>query len=108
MHRDMPGIDIPESDVVPLDDIAAGVAGVRIVLVNVFGVRTSHGWVLIDAGLAGSAAWIQRWARRHFGDEPPVAIVLTHAHFDHVGALDALADAWTVPVFVHAAEFPYL
>ena len=108
MHPNMPGIDIPETDVVPLDDIAAGVVGLRIVLVNVFGIRTSQGWVLIDAGLAGSAAWIQRWARRHFGDQPPLQIVLTHAHFDHVGALDALAHAWNVPVFVHAAEFPYL
>jgi len=108
MDRQLAGIEIPETDVVSLDDIAPGVVGLRIVFVNVFGVRTPQGWVLVDAGLAGSGAWIQRWAHRHFGDEPPLQIVLTHAHFDHVGALDTLAEAWKVPVLVHAAELPYL
>ena len=46
------------------------------------------GWVLIDAGLPGSASRIRRAAHEWIGPwARPSAIVLTHGHFDHVGAL---------------------
>ena len=76
--------------------------------VNVFGIYGERGWTLVDAGLYGSAGRITRWAREHFGDEPPQSIVLTHAHFDHVGALNELVDTWKVPVYAHREELPYL
>jgi glyoxylase-like metal-dependent hydrolase (beta-lactamase superfamily II) len=47
-------------------------------------------------------------ARRFGAGARPAAIVLTHGHFDHVGALATLARAWDVPVFAHALELPYL
>src|SRR5687768_15395137 len=101
-------IDVPADEVVSLDAIATGVVGLRILFVNVFAVAGEHGWTLIDAGLTGSAKRIEDWAREHFGNAPPVAIVLTHGHFDHVGALDELLNTWDVPVYAHQEEAPYL
>lgn len=36
------------------------------------------------------------------------AIVLTHAHFDHCGAVDTLAELWHCPVYVNPAEAEFL
>jgi glyoxylase-like metal-dependent hydrolase (beta-lactamase superfamily II) len=47
-------------------------------------------------------------ARRYGPGSRPGCIVLTHAHFDHVGALRELAAAWDVPVYAHRLELPYL
>ncbi|GAY75294.1 hydroxyacylglutathione hydrolase [Sporolactobacillus inulinus] len=34
----------------------------------------------------------------------PQAVLLTHAHFDHIGALDAVRDEWAVPAYVQTNE----
>ena len=101
-------LELPDDAVVPLDHIAEDVRGLRIVFVNVFAIGNLAGWVLIDAGLPGSAGRIRSWARGHFGIAPPRAIVLTHAHFDHVGALPALLEEWDVPVYAHQLELPHV
>ncbi len=49
-----------------------------------------------DAGLTGTATLIAR----------PAAIVLTHGHFDHVGAMRALAERWDAPIVAHPQELP--
>src|SRR4051794_7586249 len=68
-----------------------------------------RGWILIDAGLFGMKRLITGAAAERFGaDARPAAIVLTHAHFDHVGVLEDLAEEWDVPVYAHALEHPYL
>jgi len=38
----------------------------------------------------------------------PLAIVLTHAHFDHIGAVDIVREAFTIPVYIHQAEKNWL
>jgi glyoxylase-like metal-dependent hydrolase (beta-lactamase superfamily II) len=66
-------------------------------------------WVLVDAGMPGSAGRIRKAAESLFGeDRPPRAIVLTHGHFDHVGGIVELIDRWDVPVYAHEAEMPHL
>jgi glyoxylase-like metal-dependent hydrolase (beta-lactamase superfamily II) len=89
--------------------VAAGVHGLRVVMVNVYAVADSAGsWVLIDAGLYFSARRIKGWATDRFGATPPTCIVLTHGHFDHIGALRQLADEWDVPIYAHPLEMPYI
>ncbi|MFS0728099.1 MBL fold metallo-hydrolase [Paenibacillus sp. 1P07SE] len=66
-------------------------------------------WFLIDAGMPGSADEIRDAAAEVFGsDTKPRAIILTHGHFDHVGAIIELVDYWQVPVYAHAEELPFL
>jgi glyoxylase-like metal-dependent hydrolase (beta-lactamase superfamily II) len=104
----MDQVAIREDQVAPLEAIAPGVMGLRIIFVNVFAVTHPDGsWTLIDAALPYSAAMIRRWAEKHFS-APPNAIVLTHGHFDHVSAAGELAKEWGVPIYAHSLEFPYL
>ncbi len=104
----MDGIKVSAEEVIAMDAIAPGLSGLRIAFVNVFGVSHPDGtWTLIDAGLPGSAPLITNWAEKQFG-KAPAAIVLTHGHFDHVGAAKVLAERWDIPVYAPLLEFPYL
>jgi glyoxylase-like metal-dependent hydrolase (beta-lactamase superfamily II) len=97
----------------PADEIAADIAYRRLVMVNIVLVgdprATPGGWVLIDAGLRGTSAAIMRAAHARFAAASrPAAILLTHGHFDHVGALASLARDWNVPIYAHPLEHPFL
>ncbi|HEY3742220.1 MAG TPA: MBL fold metallo-hydrolase [Bryobacteraceae bacterium] len=104
----MSAIEIPENQVVPIDDVAQQVHGLRILFVNVYSISHSDGsWTLVDTGLPLCESKIRAWAEARFG-RPPNAIVLTHRHFDHAGSTKELSDRWQVPVLAHPLEFPYL
>jgi glyoxylase-like metal-dependent hydrolase (beta-lactamase superfamily II) len=93
--------------------IAPDLAYRQIAIVNVmfFGVSGAgdNGWLLIDTGMPGAASDLRSAAKARFGGSGrPAAIILTHGHFDHVGALETLSDEWDVPVYAHTLEHPYL
>jgi glyoxylase-like metal-dependent hydrolase (beta-lactamase superfamily II) len=91
--------------------VAPGVWRIKDVFVNMYLIHnpSQNRWVLVDAGLKTSARKIRKVAEHLFWpDSKPAAIILTHAHFDHVGSLRKLADEWDVPIYAHSLERPYL
>ncbi len=60
--------------------------------------------VIIDPGSQGEEVvnFIEKCALK------PLGILLTHAHFDHIGAVDDVVEKWNVPVYVHEEEAPRL
>lgn len=62
-------------------------------LANVTVVEGDSGFIFVDAlSCVETAAAALRLVRRHLGDQPVVAVVLTHSHADHYGGLRALLD----------------
>lgn len=69
----------------------------------------SDEWVLIDTGMPESSNRIIKVVEERFGEGgKPKAIILTHGHFDHVGAVVDLVNHWGVKVYAHEAEIPFL
>ncbi|GGC91655.1 hydroxyacylglutathione hydrolase [Thalassobacillus devorans] len=60
--------------------------------------------LIVDPG-GDSRQLIDYLTKRHL---KPVAIVLTHAHFDHIGAVDEVRDQFNIPVYVHKEEADWL
>jgi len=58
--------------------------------------------VLIDPGDEAERlfSWVEGAGVR------PVAVLLTHAHFDHVGAVGGAVERWGLPVYLHPQALP--
>lgn len=101
-----------------VEELTGHVVRLRLAFVNVYFVGPARApgedlmatpWALIDAGLsAGTARILEVAADRYGKDARPAAIILTHGHFDHVGALEPLLAVWDVPVYAHPLELPFL
>ena len=61
---------------------------------NVTFVRSEHGWIVMDcASSRYTAAEALKLFRSEMGDDPIVAIVVSHAHVDHYGGIEGLISA---------------
>ena len=69
---------------------------------NCFLVRSGEDVIVVDPGAEPDriVALLQSW------EAIPHAIVLTHAHVDHVGGVAGLVRKYPVPVYLHAADLP--
>ncbi len=61
---------------------------------------TTKECIVIDPGASG----IQLVERIRQDNLQPVAVLLTHGHFDHAAAAETVAQACAVPVYAHEAE----
>ncbi len=96
-----------------LSKVSAGVFHTKIVFVNSYFVDTPENapgsFVVIDTGMPYSATKIKNAVENRYGaGAKPTAVVLTHGHFDHAGSALVLAEEWSVPVYAHCLEMPYL
>ncbi|MCL1696888.1 MBL fold metallo-hydrolase [Lysinibacillus sp. BPa_S21] len=82
---------------------------IQIVNIVLYGEPHKKEFVLVDAGMPKSAKEIITATEERFGtNSRPKAIILTHGHFDHVGAIIDLIEHWGIPVYAHSLELPYL
>jgi glyoxylase-like metal-dependent hydrolase (beta-lactamase superfamily II) len=88
-------------------DVAAGVHRIEDAFTNWYIVEAEDGLTIVDGGIPSS--WDSLLAAleqlgRPIGEVR--ALVLTHAHFDHVGFAERLRAKHGVPVYVHANDVP--
>ncbi|OCA92554.1 MBL fold metallo-hydrolase [Pseudobacillus wudalianchiensis] len=60
--------------------------------------------IVFDPGAEGEklVSWLNENHLR------PLAILLTHAHFDHIGAVEQVREAFDIPVYIHKEEAEWL
>src|SRR5699024_2119080 len=60
--------------------------------------------IVIDPGGDGDS--LVQWLKDE--ELKPLAILLTHAHYDHIGAVDDVRDQFNCPVYIHENEQDWL
>ncbi|MGN5881860.1 MULTISPECIES: MBL fold metallo-hydrolase [Staphylococcus] len=82
-----------------ISSLALGIADT-----NTYFIEGQDGVLLVDPSSDGH----QIISKLESIDKPLKAIILTHAHFDHIGALDEVLEKYNVPVYLHKEEFDFL
>jgi glyoxylase-like metal-dependent hydrolase (beta-lactamase superfamily II) len=88
-------------------DVAPGIHRVEDANVNWYLVEDEDGLTIVDAGVPGS--WVSlRLGLSELGRDAGEirALVLTHAHFDHIGFAERARTELEVPVLVHENDVP--
>lgn len=71
---------------------------------NCYLIWQNHSLLIIDPGANAMAIWQKI---EQIG-ATPIAILLTHTHYDHIGAVDDLRDKYQIPVYVNPLEIDWL
>ncbi len=88
-------------------DVAPGVHRIEDGYVNWYILADGSDLTLVDAGMTKSwPSLLSALATLGRSQEDVKALVLTHAHFDHVGIAEQIRSEWKVPVYVHALDAP--
>lgn len=88
-------------------EIAPHVHQLQIGFVNTYAITLPGGdWVLADSAIKVGLPLV-KGLEKEFG-RPPLAIVLTHGHWDHSSNAYTLAEQWGVKIYIHPREKPYL
>ena len=74
----------------------------KILNVNIFFIKTNHGYILVDSGIPGQEKRI-RYAFSKLGINPRSVthIILTHGHLDHIGCLAYARELTGAKVICH-------
>src|SRR3954453_6025751 len=84
-----------------MEQIAPGVKRLGSKMVNFYAVEEGGRHTLVDAGLPG---FYDQVAAAVGSLSSVAAVVLTHAHGDHVGVAERLRSEANIPVYVHVAD----
>ncbi|MGE5235751.1 MAG: MBL fold metallo-hydrolase [Acidobacteriota bacterium] len=88
--------------------MAATITAVRTGITNTYLIR-DRGTVLIDPGGPGKADAVLRKLRERLGEMPRVdLIVVTHGHFDHIGAAREMRELTCAPLAIHRGDVAWL
>jgi hydroxyacylglutathione hydrolase len=88
--------------------MATRIDTVRVGVTNTYLLR-DRGAVLIDPGSPGKAGAVLRKLQARVGEMPHIdLIVVTHAHFDHIGAARGVREATGAPLAVHRGDVAWL
>ena len=60
--------------------------------------------IIVDPGEEGNK--LIQFIKKN--DLKPLAVLLTHAHFDHIGAVDEVRDAFQIEAYIHEKEKKWL
>lgn len=73
--------------------------------VNWYILRSAEGVVIIDAGFPGYFSQFEQELVKHQIDPKELkAVLLTHAHNDHIGCAEAIRNRFQIPVYLHEAD----
>lgn len=71
---------------------------------NCYFIENKDGIIIVDP--AAESTEIIKKVNQH--NKPVKAVLLTHAHFDHIAALDDIINKYQVPVYMSSIEFDFL